>query len=67
MLFSVDWLSLYCEIKVEHAFPKQSISQPLFNYHHELSSALQAVPALLTLFQFQSLSVDVLMQLLKRK
>ena len=59
MLFFVVRLSHYCKFKVEHAFPNQSFSRPLFNHHHVL--------ALLTLFQFQLLSVDGLVQFLKRK
>ena len=66
MVFFVVRLSHYCEFKVEHAFPNQSFPRPLLNYHHVLPGAW-AAPTLLTLFQFQSLSVDVLMSLLKRK
>ena len=66
-LFFVVRLSHYCRFKVEHAFPNQSFFRPSFDHYHELPSAFYAVLTLLILFQFQSLSVDVLMQLLKKK
>ena len=66
MLFFIVRLSHYCEFKVKDAFPNQSFSQPSFNHHHVLAGAYLSC-ANTTLFQFQSLSVDALMQLLKRK
>ena len=66
-LFFVVRLSHYCKFKVEHAFPNQSFSRPSFDHYHDLPGTFYVVPTLLILFQFQSLSVDVLMQLLKKK
>ena len=55
-----------CEFEVEHAFPNQSHPLPSFDHHHALPGAyLRCI--LLTLYQIQSLSVDVLMQALKKK
>ena len=65
-LFFLVRLSHYCEFKVEHVFPNESFSQPSFDHHHALPSAFEVVQTLVILFQLQLLSVDVLLQVLKK-
>ena len=67
MLFFVDRLLHYCEFKDEHAFSNQLFSRPLFDPHHILPGAFQFVMTLLVLFKLQSLLVNVIIQLLKKK
>ena len=67
MLFFVAPLSHYCKFKAEHAFPNSHFLDLRSTTAMYCQVRILAVSTLLTLFLLQPLSVNVLMQLLKRK